>query len=213
MALHRRNEGAPAHHAHRHHDRHCPLWQTSSPKKREEGSKMEKKIYAGVLPYAFDPEGRIVYLVGREKPSKKETISSKWSDFGGSPEADDLSDEDWAAREAYEETMAVLGSRDDIRTLIEVNRHHRFKQRGVVVFPVHITYDPILPKRFGDTYNYMKEAMHDFGYNRRKGYFEKTAIAWVTRDDIESYPEDYRPPFIRTFARLVAEHPILSRMG
>ena len=172
---------------------------------------MAKKIYAGVIPYSFDHEGRLVYLLGREKPSKKSYINNKWSDFGGSPEPTDTSDEDSASREAYEESMGFLGTQNEIKRLIEINKSYVFRNRGIVVFVVHIPYDSTLPRHYADVYTYIRKGITNFKTCRRTGYFEKTAIAWVTKNDILDYPEDYRSCFVKTFKRIAKTHPILSR--
>ena len=166
--------------------------------------------YAGVLPYSFDHDGHLVYLLGREKPSKKPTDNNRWSDFGGSPEPEDLDSVYSAAREAYEESMGFLGTVEDIKRLIEINKTHVFNERGVVVFLVHVPYDSTLPGRYADVYTYIRRGLRDFKTCRKKGYFEKTAVAWVTRDDILSFPSDYRPPFIKTFRKIIRDNPILA---
>jgi len=65
--------------------------------------------YAGVLPYAHDARtGRIAVLLGEEDGSGSD--AGLWSDFGGIVDASDASVRDAAAREAYEESMGLLGA-------------------------------------------------------------------------------------------------------
>ena len=169
------------------------------------------KMYAGISPYAFDEDGRQLFLVGREKPSKKAHISNKWSDFGGKPEESDISEAHSAAREGYEETMGMLGNFDDILELIESNAHQAYSKgiKGskdrIVVYPVEIDYDPGLPLRFSDVYRYVREGVSQFHETRQKGYFEKTSIALMDLEDILEFPEEYRPCYQRTFRDLISK--------
>jgi len=171
------------------------------------------KIYAGVLPYSFDPDGRLVFLLGREKPCKKPHVSNRWSDFGGTPEPEDASDEESAAREAYEESMGFLGTKEEIQRLIEMNKGFVFRGRGTAVFVVYIPYNAMLPRTYADVYLYMRRGIKNFRECRQKGFFEKTAVAWVTPADVQAFPEDYRPPFIRTFREILRHHPIFAEMA
>lgn len=60
------------------------------------------KIAAGILPYAYDQNGVVSFLIGQEQ-------NGEWSDFGGSAEPGDLSSKMTAIREFSEETRCVFG--------------------------------------------------------------------------------------------------------
>nr|UMO78204.1 hypothetical protein [Pandoravirus belohorizontensis] len=163
--------------------------------------------YAGVLPWARrprsgrgdnddGPNGRdVVVLLGQERYEPGWRDSGRWSDFGGGIErATDCDEVAAAAREAYEETMGMLGSRDEIEAalrgaaaagrLVEAR-----SPKGAVVFLWEVPYDATLPTQFAHVYAYAQEAAAAAegrqarrageAFAAPKGYYEKTNVAWV----------------------------------
>lgn len=165
--------------------------------------------YAGVLPWARRPRsGRgdndggglnghdVVVLLGQERYEPGWRDSGRWSDFGGGVErATDRDEVAAAAREAYEETMGMLGSRDEIETALRsaaaAGRLVGARSpKGAVVFLWEVPYDAALPTQFARVYAYAREAAAaatgarvrgraDEALAAPKGYYEKTNVAWV----------------------------------
>lgn len=152
--------------------------------------------YAGVLPWARVPDtGEIVVLLGQERFEPGWRDGGRWSDFGGGTEpAVDRDRIEAAAREAYEETMGMLGSRAEIeaalRAAAEAGRLGEARSpKGASVFLWEVPYDATLPRQFARVRAYALEAAtaHDktgtTGVRAcatpAKGYYEKRAIEWV----------------------------------
>src|ERR1041385_4136335 len=80
--------------------------------------------HVGVIPYAYH-RNELYFLLGEEHDSynydeqtgtwKLWKGSRTWSFFGGQPERTDKSYLEGAAREAYEESMGIFGTRHEIQ--------------------------------------------------------------------------------------------------
>lgn len=184
--------------------------------------------YAGVLPWAwcalaFLPpeyvaaryptarghEAVRVDLLGQERDEPGWAESGMWSDFGGGVERDVDADElSAAARECYEETSGMLGSRAEIEhRLREADARGVLERvrspKGGVIFLLQVPFDAALPVHFERAHDYaveagsrLPQAAHKIGGERGKGgarrrkpgvfppkgYYEKKAIIWVPRD-------------------------------
>ncbi|AVK75568.1 hypothetical protein pqer_cds_1146 [Pandoravirus quercus] len=162
--------------------------------------------YAGVLPWARRPQAgdddggddSVVVLLGQERYEPGWRDGGRWSDFGGGVEPRVDRDEiAAAAREAYEETMGMLGSRDDIETALrDAAATGRLVEarspKGAVVFLWEVPFDATLPTQFARVYAYAQEAAaaaagpsspraqrEGGGFASPKGYYEKINVAWV----------------------------------
>ena len=71
-------------------------------------------MYVGVLPYTYDINNNLLFLLGRERYVEGWKDSHLWSGFGGKLEKKDISIIEGAAREAYEESMGILGTVEQI---------------------------------------------------------------------------------------------------
>jgi hypothetical protein len=170
-------------------------WSTPFPDERMAGKTWPH--FAGVLPYSIRPRdesplfGEIVFLLGREHENQGWSGSLRWSDFGGKPDPRyDATILDAASREAYEESMGLLGSQEDIKNAIATNGTLIKSDDGKVCsYLLPIAYDETLPKRYSDVYRSMlrcavpharkKGHIHVPGCASGEGLFEKTAVAWV----------------------------------
>lgn len=83
-------------------------------------TQMHYLIAAGVLFYSIY-NGHPTFLLGKEKEKTRRKDSNKWADFGGKVEEKDANISQTAAREAYEETMGVVMSQEDLLNLLENN--------------------------------------------------------------------------------------------
>lgn len=153
---------------------------------------------ASVLPYAIRPikdspfiYGEIVFLIGQEHKEEGWSGSERWSDFGGRADPRlDASVLDAAARIAYDETMGVLGTKEDIKQAIELNGTMVKSESGdATCYLLPISYNESLPMRFSRAYQYLAQCAVPHrskrGHIQLKGcprdvrFFEKLSIAWI----------------------------------
>lgn len=187
----------------------------SAPKEMEGASPSTKTAdalgpYAGVLPWARVPDtGEVVILLGQERFEPGWRDGGRWSDFGGGTEpAVDRDRIEAAAREAYEETMGMLGSRAEIETALRAAaRADRLREarspKGASVFLLEVPYDPMLPRQFARVRAYALEAAaaRDKGSatgghlcaTPAKGYYEKRAVEWVPARTLTDIVNDALP--------------------
>lgn len=117
--------------------------------------------FATVLPIACH-SNRLHLLLGEEEDG--------WSDFGGSVEQGETFPEA-ASREAYEESMGLLGSPNSIRQrlMAGVRRGNR-GWTGILPIP----YSESLVTHFNQTAEYLRTC----SYASQNGCLEKKRIAW-----------------------------------
>tara|TARA_X000001036_G_scaffold354289_3_gene335837 strand:+ start:609 stop:1301 length:693 start_codon:yes stop_codon:yes gene_type:complete len=130
---------------------------------------------AGVLPYARDAGGNMVFLLGKDK-------EGNWSDFGGRSEQQDGGNHvKTAVRELYEETMGSVMTIDSAQRMLSQPTHSN--KRSVInsttlggspyyMFTLEIQYADY-KKNFKRTYEYLKY----LGHNK---FIEKVDIRWVS---------------------------------
>lgn len=122
-------------------------------------------VGAGLLCYSVDPIYSCVYfLLGKERHNIRwPTGSNQWTDFGGRTAPNDTCAEDTAAREFFEETLAVVqyfeddpiprtGWHDIANDLRNGHYTLRLTQgnnvRKFVLFVKQIPWDPVVVSRF-----------------------------------------------------------------
>lgn len=151
---------------------------------------IQKWYRAGIIPVSF-VDGRWFFLLGLEHQADEWGSSEKWSDFGGGAEPRDGSPLETASREAYEETMGLLGSKEEIMKALESSTVHT-KRKSYTYFPFfeYTKETANLPIYFNRFYNYISACTQkgaDGKYYIQgcpKGYFEKTEIGWFDEDEI-----------------------------
>ncbi|MBP02861.1 MAG: hypothetical protein CMM25_08640 [Rhodospirillaceae bacterium] len=146
------------------------------------GENRRHNIYysAGVLPYARDAGGNIVFLLGKDK-------EGNWSDFGGRSEHQDGNMQvRTAARELYEETMGAVMPIDAAIRMLSHSVHE--SSRSLInartlggspyyMYSLEIVYTDYR-KNFKRVHDYVKYIQHK--------YIEKNDIRWVSRDTLLS---------------------------
>lgn len=188
--------------------------------------------YTGVQPIAWDVEtpnidgrDRLKFLLGREHPEIGWEDSNKWSDFGGRPHPmDNLLDN--AAREAWEESMGLLGSMEEIREAVKksgkiVRIYAAPNVQTGVVFLMPIPYQPDLPHLFARVYDYFKrctvksERGFDYIPSCLEGFYEKTEIQWFTARQLfnavngrwnvlqDGPMPSFRPAYLHAFPKIL----------
>jgi hypothetical protein len=157
-----------------------------------------KTIYSGVIPYAYDKNGVIRYLLGYEYPlnsNERNKYNIGWSGFGGSLEPKE-SEIDAAAREAHEESMGFLGTISQIKKklhddqlIIETGRNGK----RAFNYLIEVPYDSNLPKYYKRVYDHFRKIIRQVP----EGYMEKSKIKWFT--DIQlNQTTNYRSSFRKT---------------
>lgn len=129
---------------------------------------------AGVLPYARDAGGNMVFLLGKDK-------DGNWSDFGGRSEQQDGGNHvKTAVRELYEETMGSVMNMDSAQRMLSQPTHSN--KRSVIqsrtlggspyyMYTLEIQYADY-KKNFKRTFEYLRYLGHKF--------IEKVDIRWVS---------------------------------
>lgn len=154
-------------------------------------------LYAGVIPFAKRLEdGAVVVLLGREAFGKDR---GTWSGFGGGAEQGEHGQpHDTAAREAFEESMGLLGTRLSIwRQLGELAPSHvvskEFDMRGsrrrasTHHFLLNIPYWEDFPRAFAGTRDAMMlhKGFRGSTVPRDSGHcLEKDAVAWFPMKEL-----------------------------
>ena len=145
---------------------------------------------AGILPIAFF-KGRIYFLFGREYIQATEPDGTlfkdagKWSDFGGAKDNNETYKET-AIREGHEETDGFIGSKNDIKNMINKSIYNVTKG-GYKSYVVIIKYDKDLPKKFGDKFLSIKNNHPEL--IQKNGLYEKDMIKWFSYQDIKNSPK------------------------
>jgi 8-oxo-dGTP pyrophosphatase MutT (NUDIX family) len=141
-------------------------------------------IYAGVIPYAYDPTGQVRILLGNEEGG--------WSDFGGTPEPGE-SPKETAGREAYEESMGMFGSVKSIKScLTEEQSLWEYDNNGQPI-AVHylklIHYDTNISALFRNTFKYFDELFSSISIDPDDldGVLEKCDVRWFTLHDLHRH--------------------------
>lgn len=163
---------------------------------------------AGVLPFAIDDTGKVQVLLGRERFMPSWKGSCRWSGFEGSRKQGE-SVTDTASREFFEESLAILLSKDHIDKMIERENfamrivlkidHERRTERYHCTYVIRIPWDTTIPNKFHKVRsdiehvdrlvqewkhlhpNFLGEVSESIGpISERSDEFDKIAV--VTRD-------------------------------
>ena len=143
----------------------------------------------GILPVAI-VKGKLYFLFSREWNKSKDD-PGKWSDFGGSREKNETYKQT-AIREGYEESSGFLGSKKNIKSLVENKLITSITFNGYRTYIVLIKYDKTMPgrfrKKFTDTLKSKPELV-----KQHNGLYEKDMLKWYSYDDIKKNFTKFRP--------------------
>jgi len=142
------------------------------------------KYSAGILPYTFDPNGKLFFLLGKDN-------DNDWSDFGGRCEFKDRNNPiNTATREFYEESLGAILSIQECTTRINENNKIISKTLNgspYYMYPVYIDF-----LNYSDTFikisNFLK-----YQFENTSKIIEKTAIRWVSVDTLLNSIENKNP--------------------
>lgn len=133
-------------------------------------------VYAGILIYTVI-DNKYLFLLGKESTGRDTGL---WSDFGGKIEPGETVKQA-AVRECYEETMGLLGTRENLDSYIaDQQPYHTFTGGHWFFLSLDYTWveNKSLIELFSRFYNY------GYSLTQKEGYFEKSAISWFTLDEI-----------------------------
>lgn len=136
-------------------------------------------MFVGIQPYCIY-NNDIYFLIGQERYQEGYKDSLKWSAFGGLKNKNE-SYLEGAIRECFEETMSILGSQIELRKKV-INKPIYYKNS--CIYFLKINYNENLPILFNNFYNYMLESISITNIN--EGYFEKSNIKWIKKNDLLS---------------------------
>ena len=135
--------------------------------------------FAGVLPYAYDAGGDVHLLLGREHWGRE---AGAWSGFAGKCEACDDGDAlRTAAREAFEESCGMLGSPEDLCSIL-ATRAGVFRAAAGTHYLLPFQLNAYLPIMFKGVQAAVKAAAGTAA-NR---FLEKDAVAWYSLSALRS---------------------------
>ena len=143
----------------------------------------------GILPVAI-VKGKLYFLFSREWNKSKDD-PGKWSDFGGSREKNETYKQT-AIREGYEESSGFLGSKKNIKSLVENNLITSITFNGYTTYIVLIKYDKTLPNRFRKKFTDTLKSKPEL-VKQHNGLYEKDMAKWYSYDDMKKKFTSFRP--------------------
>ena len=141
---------------------------------------------AGILPYSFDQNGKLFFLLGKDN-------DNDWSDFGGRCEFKDRNDPiNTATREFYEESLGAILNIQETTAIINDNTKIISKTLNgspYYMYPIYIdflNYNEIFLKM-------MSFLRYQFDNSTTSRLIEKIAIRWVSVDTLLNNIENKNP--------------------
>jgi len=137
--------------------------------------KNEKTSSAGIIPVYFSTNN-VLILLGKERYGKKK---AEYTGFGGHTEERDTDNVDTASREGYEETMGILGDKNEIMSKINKDTLFIFQNKYYTSFWIQINEKDYIDELFNNFMNY-----HDKCVEYKKGCFEKERVKFFTLTEL-----------------------------
>jgi hypothetical protein len=141
---------------------------------------------AGILPYSFDQNGKLFFLLGKDN-------DNDWSDFGGRCEFKDRNDPiNTATREFYEESLGAILNIQETTALINENNKIISKTLNgspYYMYPIYIDY-----LNYNDVFQKMISFLrYQFDNSMTSKLIEKISIRWVSVDTLLNSIENKNP--------------------
>lgn len=154
---------------------------------------------AGILPLAKH-KGKLYFLFSRETKDKNYKDSGLWSDFGGSSEKGE-NFFDTAIREGWEESMGIMGSKKDIKYILNNHTIGTVEIDGYKTYIILMKYNKKIIDIFENSYNKIKkENIEKIGKN---GLYEKDKIKWIEIKNLKKNIKIFRPFYKRIIYKLI----------
>jgi hypothetical protein len=157
------------------------------------------KYSAGILPYSYDQDGNLFFLLGKDN-------DGDWSDFGGRCEFRDQNNpKNTASREFYEETLgSILNIKESLEKL---NDCKKIESKTLNGSPYYMYFVFVDFNNYTDTFNKTSSFLkYQFDLRINSKILEKIAIRWVCIDTLlncidnrdDSRPISLRGVFYKT---------------
>jgi 8-oxo-dGTP pyrophosphatase MutT (NUDIX family) len=143
---------------------------------------------AGFLPVSFK-NGKLMLLFGKERDRPNETARG-WADFGGGTEPGESMFEN-ACREGSEELSGFLGSKKEIKKLMNKSKKHIINYDNYKTYMVLIDYDEKLPHYFNNQSEFL-ETYHSKNILFKSTMYEKEQIKWFSLDELKKNKSKFR---------------------
>jgi hypothetical protein len=154
---------------------------------------------AGILPLA-SYKGKLYFLFSRETKDKSYKDSGLWSDFGGSSEKGE-GFFDTAVRECWEESMGIMGTKKDIKYIVNKFTDSTVEINGYKTYIVIMKYNKDIIKKFDNHYKKaLKNNINNIGKN---GFYEKDKIKWIELNDLKKNMKKFRPFYKSVIYKLI----------
>ena len=159
--------------------------------------------FAGVVPYAYDSQGLLYLLLGRERWGREEGL---WSGFAGRVESrEEGAPLLTAAREAFEESSGILGSEAELLAMLPA-RASLLPVRNGVHYLLPFQFNRFLPSMFAGVQAAIRACVAAAAPPPAAAHFlEKSAVAWVLTTELR--PSDLRAGFRDDISRIIAHIP------
>jgi len=147
---------------------------------------------ASILPVSLI-KNKIYFLFGKERECDE---NPGWSDFGGGSDNNE-SFYETALREAGEELTGFLGSKEEIKNLLEKYGTLNIDYKGSNnhgVYRVHIfpfNYNPYLEKYYNSNQKFIQKKL-DKNIIKNTKIFEKTEIKWFSLNEMKKNKKKFR---------------------
>lgn len=156
-----------------------------------------------ILPITIH-NNKVYLLFGKERDIDE---NPGWSDFGGgSDKGENLFQT--ASREGSEELTGFLGSKNDIKLLLNKYGTYNidYNSQGYTTYRCHIfpmEYDSMLPFYYNNNQNFLQSNL-DPNIIKNTKIFEKTQIKWFSLDEIKKDKKKFRK-FYQHIINLILE--------
>jgi hypothetical protein len=168
-------------------------------------------IGAGILPYATNTKGELVFLLGLENEGTDESRNNLWSDFGGSKDRGETP-EQTAYREFIEESMNAIGDNEKIKKSLKHPTILYISDNKYYQYVIRIEYDNDKIDTFNRIMDKMSNCMKNKRYKKHThrtilscpvGLVEKVKFSWFKPSEILKNKHEIRPIFYSTFLGII----------
>ena len=132
---------------------------------------------AGILPYTFDQNGKLLFLLGKDN-------DGDWSDFGGRCEFKDRNEPiNTATREFYEETLGAVLTIQECIPLMSDTQKIISKTLNGSPYYMYLVYIDLV--NYSDTFNKTSNFLkYQFDIRQISKIIEKVSVRWVSMDTL-----------------------------
>jgi len=172
-----------------------------------------KFIGAGILPFATNKKGDLVFLLGLETDGTDKSKNNLYCDFGGGKEKNEKPKQT-AYREFLEESMNAVCNNTLIKKALKYPPVIYVSDDGYFEYVIRIKYDKSMSKTYNRIMKKMGRCMIDKKYKGHThksipscptGLMEKAKFKWFTPFEIIKNKNLMRPVFFKTFLGILKQ--------